>query len=145
LQTGVLLTISPPADVIMDEKHKSRIEEEIRVLVAELLIRRVKDPRVAGVSITRVEAAKDYSTAKVRYNVVGGAADPASVQQGLASCSGYLRRQIARRLRLRVVPELIFQYDTSLDRAMKIEELIEKIHREEEERAMNEEDGGRGE
>jgi len=122
----------------MNEKHKSRIEEEIQVLVAELLIRRAKDPRVAHVSITRVDAAKDYSTAKILYNVVGGAADASEVQKGLVSCSGYLRRQIGRRLHLHVTPELIFQYDVSLDRAMKIEELIERIHREDEERT----DGG---
>jgi ribosome-binding factor A len=122
----------------MNEKHKLRIEEEIQVLVAELLIRRVKDPRVTHVSITRVEAAKDYSTAKILYNVVGGISDASDVQKGLASCASYLRRQIAKRLHLHVIPELIFVYDTSLDRAMKIEELIQRIHREEEERT----DGG---
>ena len=119
----------------MSEKHKARVEEEIMALIAELLLRRVKDPRVANVSITHVEAAKDYSTAKILYNVVGGADDPAAVQQGLVSCSGYLRGQIGKRLRLRVIPELIFRYDVSLDRAMKIDELIEQIHREDEERA----------
>ncbi len=123
----------------MSEKHKARIEDEIMALVAELILRRVKDPRVANVSITRVEAAKDYSTAKIFYNVIGGAGDPAAVQQGLVSCSRFLRGQIGRRLRLRVVPELIFRYDVSLDRAMKIDELIEKIHRENDDRAK---DGG---
>jgi ribosome-binding factor A len=121
----------------MSEKSKGRIEEEIMELLAELILRRVKDPRIANVSITRVEAAKDYSSAKVLYNVVGGAPDPAAVQKGLVSASGYLRGQIAKRLRLRVVPELFFRYDTSLDRAMKIEELIERIHHEDEERAKS--------
>lgn len=114
----------------MNEKQKGRIEDEIMALVSELLLRRVKDPRVAGVSITHVEASRDYSTAKILYNVVGGAANPDEVQRGLESSSRYIRSRIARRLRLRVVPELIFRYDRSLDRAMKIEELIERIHRE---------------
>ena len=118
----------------MSEKHKARIEEEIMALIAELLLRRVKDPRVANVSITHVECAKDYSTAKILYNIVGGSNDPAAVQQGLASCASFLRGQIGRRLRLRVIPELIFRYDVSLDRAMKIDELIDRIHREDEER-----------
>ncbi len=117
----------------MNDKQKARVEDEIRALVSELLLRRVKDPRVAGVSLTHVEASRDYSTAKILYNVVGGAADLNEVQRGLESSRKYMRSQIARRLRLRVVPELIFRYDTSLDRAMKIEELIEQIHREEEE------------
>jgi ribosome-binding factor A len=128
----------------VSEKHKARIEEEIMTLIAELILRRVKDPRVANVSITRVEAAKDYSTAKILYNIVGGANDPAAVQQGLVSCSGYLRGQIGKRLRLRVIPELIFRYDVSLDRAMKIDELIEKIHREDDERAKSGGEEGSG-
>ncbi len=125
----------------MNEKHKLRIEEEIRVLVAELLLRKVKDPRVTRVSITHVEAAKDYSSAKILYNIVGGVDDAAAVQKGLVSCSGFLRRRIAQHVRLHVIPELIFIYDTSLDRAMKIEELIQRIHREEEDRATGEEEG----
>lgn len=126
----------------MNEKHKARIEEEIMVLIAELLLRRVKDPRVANVSITHVEAAKDYSTAKILYNIIGGSNDPAAVQQGLVSCSRYLRGQIGKSLRLRVVPELIFRYDVSLDRAMKIDELIDRIHREDEERAKSGDEEG---
>jgi ribosome-binding factor A len=125
----------------MSGKSKERVEEEIMVLVAELLLRRVKDPRVANVSITHVEAARDYSTAKIFYNVIGGAGDVSAVHKGLVSCSGYIRGQIAKRLRLRVIPELIFMYDVSLDRAMKIEELIDRIHHEKDEPSG----GGEGE
>ena len=124
----------------MDEKHKGRIEESIATLVAELLLRRVKDPRVANVSITAVEASSDYSLAKILYNVVGGAPDPAAVQRGLESCAPFLRSQLARRLRLRTIPEIVFKYDTSLDRAMRIEELLNEIHREEDERTKEGED-----
>jgi len=126
----------------MNEKSKARIEDEIMALVAELLLRRVKDPRVANVSITHVEAAKDYSTAKILYNIIGGSGDEAAVRKGLASCTGFVRGQIAKRLRLRVIPELIFQYDVSLDRAMKIEELIERIHHERQERSKDGEGEG---
>jgi len=125
----------------MSEKSKARVEEEIMALIAELLIRRVKDPRVANVSITHVVASKDYSTAKILYNIIGSAHDETAVRKGLASCAGYLRGQIAKRLRLRVIPELVFAYDVTLDRAMKIEELIERIHHEDKERSS----GGEGE
>lgn len=127
----------------MNEKQKARIEDEIRTLVSELIIRRVKDPRVANVSVTRVEASRDYSMARIFYNVIGGAEDHAAVQQGLESSRRWMRGQIARRLRLRTVPELVFVYDVSLDRAMKIEELLDRIHRESEDRAAGEpgEDG----
>jgi ribosome-binding factor A len=119
----------------MNDKQKARVEDEIMALVSELLLRRVKDPRVAGVSLTHVEASRDYSTAKILYNVIGGSENIDEVQRGLDSSRRFMRSHIARRLRLRVAPELIFRYDRSLDRAMKIEELIERIHREDEENA----------
>ncbi|MCK4237124.1 MAG: 30S ribosome-binding factor RbfA [Candidatus Krumholzibacteria bacterium] len=111
----------------MGEKQKARIEETIHQMVAELLIRRVKDPRVSHVSITHVAVSKDYAMAKLMYNVVGGSEDLPGVQSGLESCRGFIRSQIRKHLRLRVIPELVFVYDTSLDRAMAIDELLKKI------------------
>ena len=126
----------------MNEKQKARNEDEIKALIAEIILRRVKDPRVSNVSITRVEASNDYSVAKILYNVVeGGGADLAAVQKGLDSCKGYIRTQIKKRMHLRVIPELAFIYDKSLDRAMKIEELLAEIRREEEERGKESSDG----
>lgn len=112
----------------MSEKQRARIEESIHQLIAELLVRRVKDPRVANVSITRVEASKDYSLAKVLYNIIGGSENLSDVEAGLESCSGFIRKQICGHLRLRIIPELVFIYDASLDRAMEIESLIQTIH-----------------
>ena len=111
----------------MDDKHKGRVEESIHQMIAELLIRRVKDPRVKFVSITGVKVSKDYSVAKILYNVVGGNEDLENVKKGLTSCRGFIRSQIKKKLRLRVIPELVFIYDTSLDRAMAIEELLQQI------------------
>lgn len=110
------------------------MEETIRQLVAELLVRRVKDPRVSNVSITYVDLSRDYSVAKLSYNVVGGSDDLEAVRRGLESCKGFIRSQIKRRIRLRTIPELVFVYDASLDRAMEIEDLIHKIHKERHER-----------
>ena len=120
----------------MNEKQKARIEETIHQLVAELLMRRVKDPRVSGVSITHVDMSNDYSVARIRYNVLGGSGNLEDVGKGLESCKGFIRGQIKGHLRLRVIPELIFLYDSSLDRAMEIEELFKRI---EEERETNKE------
>lgn len=116
----------------MSDKHRARIEETIHQLIAELLFRRVKDPRVSNVSILRVEAAKDYSVAKIYYNIIGGDSEIEQVRAGLESCRGYMRSMVKRNIRLRVIPELVFIYDSSLDRAMAIEELIDRIHDEEE-------------
>jgi len=112
----------------VSEKSKGRVEETIRHLIAEALLRKVKDPRVTGVSITRVEVSSDYSFAKVMYNVVGGGDNVDDVQRGLDSCKGFIRRMLRGSLKTRTIPELAFFYDPSLDEAMKIEELIKKIH-----------------
>ena len=117
----------------MSERNKGRVEETIRQMVAELLIRKVKDPRVTDVSILRVDASRDYSIAKIYFNLIGGS-EPgriAEAEKGLASSRGYMRMQIKKHIRLRVIPELIFIYDSSLDRAMHLEEIIEEIHSEE--------------
>jgi ribosome-binding factor A len=112
----------------MAERKKARAEEAIRQIVAELLLRRVKDPRVSGVSIIDVKLSKDYSVAKILYNIVGGGGDSEEVRKGLESCRHFIRGQLRNSLRLRVIPELIFIYDVSLDRAMAIEELLQQIH-----------------
>ena len=114
----------------MEGKYKARVEETIHQLVAEMLFRRVKDPRVANVSVLRVEAARDYSVAKIYYNIIGGSEDLENVTRGLESCRGYMRGIIKKHIRLRVIPELVFIYDSSLDRAMALEEIIEQIHKE---------------
>lgn len=115
----------------MAEKQKARAEEAIRHMIAELLLRRVKDPRVSQVSIIDVKLSKDYSVAKILYNIVGGDGESENVRKGLESCRHFIRGQLKNNLRLRVIPELVFIYDVSLDRAMAIEELLQKIHDEE--------------
>lgn len=114
----------------MEGKHKARIEETIHQLVAAMLMRKIKDPRVANVSIIRVEASRDYSVAKIYYNVIGGGALE-DVRKGLESCRGFMRNAVKKELRLRVIPEFVFIYDSTLDRAMALEELISRIHEEE--------------
>jgi len=116
----------------VSDRQRGRIEEKIRQLVAELLIRKVKDPRVEFVSVTGVEVSRDYSVAKIMYNVVGGESEPGAVRDGLESCRGFLRGRIKKLMRMRTIPELVFEYDTSLDKAFKIERLIQKVHEEKE-------------
>jgi ribosome-binding factor A len=117
----------------MSERNKGRIEETIRQTVAELLMRKVKDPRVTDVSVLRVEASRDYSIAKIYFNLIGGSEPErvAEAEKGLSSSRGFMRMHIKKHLRLRVIPELVFIYDSSLDRAMHLEEIIDGIHREE--------------
>lgn len=116
----------------MSERIKGRVEQTIRQIVAELLLRKVKDPRVTDVSILRVEVSRDYSLAKIYFNLIGGSEPErvAEAEKGLLSSRGYMRMHVKKHLRLRVIPQLLFIFDSSLDRAMHLEEVIKSIRAE---------------
>ncbi len=128
----------------MSERTKGRIEQTIRQTVAALLVRKVKDPRVTDVSILRVDVSRDYSVAKIYFNLIGGSEPErvAEAEKGLLSSRGYMRMHVKKHLKLRVIPELIFIFDSSLDRAMHLEEIIERIHTEDEDGEVEGEEQG---
>jgi ribosome-binding factor A len=117
----------------MKDKYKARLEEQLARFIAELFLRKIKDPRTMNVTVQQVKAADDFSTAKIYYNLIGDDNDMEEVRAGLESCKSFIWNEIKNHFRLRKIPELIFVYDVSLDRAMKIENIIDEIHREEEE------------
>ena len=107
----------------MAKYRQGRINEEMLREVAEL-VRTAKDPRVseAFVSVTAVEVTPDLKYAKIYYSALRG--DKKQVAKGLASCSGYIRTQLAKKLNLRITPELTFCEDTSIAYGAKIEKII---------------------
>ncbi len=112
----------------MGERRQRRIgellREELSALIAEL-----KDPRVAGVTVTAVEPAPDLTIAKVY--VTAWPADPARREEALAGlehAKGYLKHELAGRVILRRIPDLVFKWDDTFDRADRIERLLAKLH-----------------
>lgn len=105
-----------------------RISEEVLKALAAC-IRTLKDPRVSGglVSVTHCEVTGDLRYAKVYVSVLGSPDDAKAVMRGLKSASGYLRREVARRVQLRYAPELIFHLDESIVRGAQISELLHKL------------------
>ena len=101
-----------------------RIAEQIQREVAQLLRLDVKDPRVRMITLTGVEVTKDYSHAKVFYTTLDGVSD--AVQQGLEHASGYLRSQLAHSMKLRIMPQLHFIYDPSIERGAHLSQLIDQ-------------------
>ncbi|MBS0393511.1 MAG: 30S ribosome-binding factor RbfA [Proteobacteria bacterium] len=105
--------------------HRSeRVEEQIHRLLAELLLREVKDPRVGPVTITAVELSKDLSHAKVYFVPFDARRPAAEVARALGSAAGFLRVQLKKQLRMRQVPELRFLADETVDRAARLSALI---------------------
>jgi ribosome-binding factor A len=105
------------------------VAEELRVKVALLLQREVRDPRVIGVTITRVEMTGDLSQARVFFRCLPGGAASDDVARGLASASGFLRREASRTLRLRHAPELRFEPDDLPEQGQRIDDLLAGLER----------------
>lgn len=101
-----------------------RIAEQIQRELAQLLRLELKDPRVGMITLTSVEVTRDYSHAKVFYTTFGGKNN--AVQEGLEHASGYLRSQLAHAMKLRIMPQLHFIYDPSIERGANLSRLIDQ-------------------
>lgn len=102
-----------------------RIAEDIRRDVAALLQSGIKDPRVGMVTITRVEVSPDLVHAKVFITLMDDGHELSASLQALNHAAGYLRRALAKRLRLRIVPQLRFVHDESVVRGARLSALID--------------------
>jgi ribosome-binding factor A len=105
-------------------QRAQRVADAILEEVADLLRRRVKDPRVGFVTLTGVEVAPDLRHAKVFYSVVGDPAQRRATQKGLDSATPFVQGEVGRRLRLRNTPVVEFRFDESLERGQRIEQLL---------------------
>lgn len=101
-----------------------RVNETIKEILSELLLVQIKDPRVGMVTITSVRISSDLSTAKVYYTVMGDEDRRIDTERGLKSAKNFMRKFVADELKLRSAPDLRFEYDDSLDRAMRIEKAL---------------------
>jgi ribosome-binding factor A len=111
----------------MPTRRQERVSGQIHRELSQLLIREVRDPRLAEVTITEVRVTPDLQLARVYFTVLGGAEEEKAAQAGLESAGGYLRTQLAARVKLRLAPELAFEPDRSTEYARHIDELLDQI------------------
>ena len=104
-----------------------RVSELIRAILTDLLQTRINDPRLDGITITRVKVTPDTLRADVYYSVLGDEEARRVAQQGLESAAGRLRRELGARTRLRHTPELVFRWDSSLAYGERIEQLLDQL------------------
>ena len=113
-------------------KRADRVADLIKVEIADLLLKQVRDPRIGAITITGAKVTDDLRTARVFFVELGQDACSDAVKAGLEKAKGFLRRELGRRLQLRHVPELLFTYDASFAYGNRIERLLSEIHAEEE-------------
>jgi len=107
----------------------TRVAQEVRKTIAQLLVQEVKDPRFEKISITDCRISKDLSIAKVKFAMMGhNESDPevAETLEALEKAQGFFRSEIGKRLQLRIVPQVRFYYDNVPEHAQHMEDLINK-------------------
>ncbi len=116
----------------MSTAHRQeRLAEQIRVELAELITRELKDPRIGFATVTRVELSADLHHARVLVSVLGTPDERQGTIEGLTSAAGFLRHEIGHRLALRRTPEMTFVLDHGAEESEKIEILLHKLHEKE--------------
>jgi ribosome-binding factor A len=103
-----------------------RVNEAVRQVLSDAITQDLKDPRVGFVTVTGVDVSPDLRHARVYVSVLGDASAKEGSLDGLRAAHGYLQRRIAGELRLKNTPTLNFAIDDSIDRGMRISELIDR-------------------
>jgi ribosome-binding factor A len=102
-----------------------RVDEAVRAVLSNAITSDLKDPRVGFVTVTGVKTSSDLRHATVYVSVLGDEAARAQTIEGLRCAHGYLQRRVADEVKLRHTPTLTFEYDPSVDRGMRIAELLD--------------------
>ncbi|MCR6545896.1 30S ribosome-binding factor RbfA [Dehalobacterium formicoaceticum] len=116
----------------MVQYRSGRLSEEFKKEIADIIKNDVKDPRVGFVSVVFVEVSGDIRHAKVFVSVLGGEKAVQDSMAALKSASGFIRREISKRIQLRYTPEITFVYDDSIAHGVKISKILADVLPEEE-------------
>mgnify|MGYP001174083391 FL=1 len=112
-------------------KRAQRVADRILEETAEILRREVSDPRMAMITLTGVKVSDDLRHARIFFVEMGEETCREETMEALRKASGFLRRELGRRLQLRYVPEVVFTADGSFAYGARIDRLIAEIHRNE--------------
>lgn len=121
----------------MPHAHRQeKLGELIALELSDLLRTRVKDPRIGFASITRVEVSGDLRHAKVFVSVMGSPEEQKESMRGLNNAAGFLRHELASRIVLRYMPEIVFKLDMSIEEGARMLALIKQVEQEDQERSQ---------
>ena len=114
----------------MSSSRPTRVADQIRVEIADLLARAVHDPGIGFLTVTHVKVTPDLQQARVYYTTLGDEKGRRDTERALQRATAFLRRQLGSRLRLRRVPELQFFFDESIERQDRIERILQDLQNE---------------
>ena len=108
-----------------------RIQDQLRKEISEIIQNGLKDPQIGFVTITAVEVSGDLKNATVFYSVLGGAKEKQDTAAALKRARGFIQAEINRRVRMKRIPQISFEFDRSVEYGDRIDKIIEQIHQEE--------------
>jgi len=114
--------------------RKEKLQELLREEMSEILLREFKDPRLGFLTITGAEITPDLRYAKVFISIMGSDEEKARNMAVLKKAEHFARQALGRRVKMKVLPEIEFRLDTSVDQGVRMLELLEQIRREEEDK-----------
>ncbi|WP_210648607.1 30S ribosome-binding factor RbfA [Nocardioides sp. SYSU D00065] len=117
----------------MSNPRVRKIADRIQVIVAEMLERRIKDPRLGFVTVTDVRVTGDSQQASIFYTVLGTDEELDSTAAALESAKGVIRSEVAKQLGMRIVPSLTFVPDALPESARALDEVLERARKLDEE------------
>lgn len=107
--------------------RKDRLEELIKRIVSEIIMRELKDPRIGFVTITGVELNKDYSEARIGISILGNTTDVRKSMEGIRSSSGYVQKLLGKELKIRNLPRIYFFLDKSVEEGVNMVDKISNL------------------
>ncbi len=114
----------------MQGKRTNRVGHLIQMELGQLILHRVKDPRLGFVTVTHVDVTPDLRSACVFYSVLGNAKSKKDSQLALEKAAGFLQKEIGTALQLRYTPKLAFRLDDSIEQSIEVDKVLQKIHEE---------------
>jgi ribosome-binding factor A len=111
----------------MSKIRQRRTAEQIRLILSDLFLRHLRDPRLQGLTVTDVNIDRELQYADVFVNAMGDESRQSEVMASLEKASGFLRRELSARMRLRSVPQLKFRWDPRLAHAEEIDQLLDDL------------------
>jgi len=112
---------------VMKDHRSPRLNEQFKREISAILARKVRDPRVGHVLVTEVRVTADLWVAKVFFRLLDGDRSPDEVLEGLEAAAPFVRKELGKILRVRRIPEIRFQYDTTIDSADRIERVLREV------------------
>lgn len=109
-------------------RRREQVQDLLRSEIGQLLLTKIKDPRVKLTNVTAVKVSPDLSHAVVWFSVLGTEDERSHALEALRHAKGFLRRELGKRLRLRVVPDLVLELDRGAEHSQRMSDLLESLH-----------------